>query len=169
MILTVPQSLQLYPPGYGGNPNQMVDVELDLSGLSGLGDCCVPTYDDTGAITNLDCSGCEPLAATPATGGAVPDTFGGTGPGSGGSITVPSTGLTPAQLTAIIQAGGTAASQALLAANGQSPYLRYNPATGTYMSASLGSTTATASLTGSMLPLMFGFVALVLVVMVIKK
>jgi hypothetical protein len=44
MIITVPRALFIYPPGYGGNPNEQVTIGLDAPGLpasslglSGLG------------------------------------------------------------------------------------------------------------------------------------
>lgn len=160
MRITVPATVQRYGPAYG-----------PAYGFSGLGDCCVTTYDDTGAITNLDCSACS----APATGGAIPDTFGGTGPGSGG-MNIPSSGaggLTAAQIAQMFAQGGAAAAQAIAAVNAPPGYV-YNPAAGRYMpgttlTASMGGGMASASLTGSMLPLMLGFGALVLLVMVLKK
>jgi hypothetical protein len=44
MIITVPRALMIYPPGYGGNPNEQLTIGLDAPGLpasslglSGLG------------------------------------------------------------------------------------------------------------------------------------
>jgi hypothetical protein len=157
----------------------MVQVPATYRSLAGLGDCCVNVTDDTGAVVSTDCSAC------PATGGAVPDTFGGTGPGSGG-MTPGSGGLTPAQIAQIIASVGGVTVAALNAAGacpagylfnsamgrcvpGALPGMSYNPASGTYVQASLGGVTAAGSLTGSMLPVVLGIAGLVVLMMVLKK
>lgn len=165
--VTAPAVVQRYGPAHG---------------FSGLGDCCVTTYDDTGAITNLDCSGCS----APATGGAIPDTFGGTGAGSGG-MTIPSSGgggLTAAQIAQMIAAGGAAASQAFGALNAPPGYM-YNSATGQYVRAGTAVGTAPAGFTynpatgsyvasstvsvAGIMPLVIGLAGILVLVMVLNK
>lgn len=38
MLITVPRRLLIYPPGYGGDPNEQIDIGIDAPGLTGLGD-----------------------------------------------------------------------------------------------------------------------------------
>lgn len=133
-----------------------VNIARGFRGLAGLGDCVQDP--DTGEISCTD--------NTPATGGAIPDTFGGTGPGSGGMGPTPSTGMTAAQIAALINSAGSAVANDLRAFNAPAGYV-YNPQTGRYVPA-VGST-LTSSL-GSMLPLLgIGLAAFLVIQMVGKR
>lgn len=145
----------------------MLQVPQVMS-LRGLGDCCVVTTDPDSGDTVTDCSGCasEPVSTpTPTT------------PSSS------SGGLTPAQIAAMISAGGTAAAAAFAGINAPPGYV-YNPATNQYVRAgamtappagfmynpSTGQYVASSSVSVSgVMPLVIGGVALIALMLVLKK
>jgi len=159
----------------------MLRVPSTLSYPLGLGDagCCVTSIDPTSGDTLVDCSACPPVDTT-SSGGS------GGSSGGGGTVTTSSSpSLTAAQIAQIIAAGGSAAVSAINAVNAPAGYsynantgqyvrsgaapLVYNPATGTFATATIGGVTSSASLTGSMLPVVLGLGALVLLAMVLKR
>ena len=46
MLITVPRSIMIYPPGYGGDPNEQLTFGIEGPGISGLGDPCLVTDAD---------------------------------------------------------------------------------------------------------------------------
>jgi hypothetical protein len=55
MLITVPRSLMIYPPGYGGDANEQLTFGLDGPGLNGLGMLGQVCTDDEGDI--IPCAG----------------------------------------------------------------------------------------------------------------
>jgi hypothetical protein len=136
MLLTLPQSLMIYPPGYGGSPNNDM-MDFGLGGLAGCpsGD----TEDESGVCWTPDgiYDGLDPtfenIQITPAT--PVPPIVA-TPP----TVTVPaSSSSSSASDAALIAALTSAGTKALTAS--QTPYVIpgtssiYNPATGQISSA----------------------------------
>lgn len=147
MILNIPAAYLLQPPGYGRDPNFMLEVGLE--GLGGLGITC--TQDFFGTET------CVPDTSSPVV-------YTTQGSGSGG-------GFDWSTLPQIINAAGAAASTALRA--GQDPRLIpgtntiYNPVSGGFATTS---GVAAQAFGASMLPMIgIAIVGLVVIVIAMKK
>ena len=144
MLITLPRAVQVYPPGYGGDPNQMLD--FGLTGLRGLGDCV--DDGDCGATDVVDPSQIAQIIASSPVTLAPPVTY-----------TQPGSSSTAADIAA---AANAAANAAKALATTQGPYVVpgtntiYNPATGQITSlAAINTTAATplATTLSSMLPI----------------
>lgn len=165
MLLTVPRSALIYPPGYGGDVNQLVDI-----GLMGLGDT-LDTINDLpvtapGTIDpNTDLVTPQQLQQelnTVSPAGAL------VGPQYGGSSAVQD--ITAATNAAAAAARALAMSQQPNVIPGTSAI--YNPATGQITSAlgtNLTAATAPLSAISSYIPLFLGVGVVIAVLSVLKK
>jgi hypothetical protein len=128
MLIQVPESIQIYPPGYA-DPNMQLYFGIDGPGLSGLGDCV--TDPESGLV---DCTGSGDFTAPTLTNPAVTD------PMTGITYTIQGTPSTPASTSsaaadaAAAIAAANAATTAIAKFVGPSVVtgtnLVYNPATG---------------------------------------
>lgn len=123
-------------------------AQAHLRALRGLGDVCVPTDFDYDPALCADAGGADP-GTLPVYGGGAPAITLTPTPVSTGSS---STGLTPAQIAALITTGGAAATNVIRAAQGQTVTL---PA-GSRTTASVGVTGSglTASIGSGLIPLL---------------
>jgi hypothetical protein len=195
VILQVPQALILNPPGYGGDPNRMIDI-----GLSGLGQLLLACSDGStmNSDTGLCADGSIPVAA-----GASPvaapcygaDFTGPLPPGS--QVCTNSTGqllnsngtlasgtpsaplptgnsIPASSIAQVIGAAGNAASSAIMASNAPTGYV-WNPTTGTYVRAvstgvpAAGGLSTTVGISGSIMLPIIGLVVVAGLLMVLKK
>lgn len=167
MLLTLPQSLMIYPPGYGGSPNNDM-MDFGLEGLGGLAGCPSGDSEDENGIcwtvdgvydgldpnfTNLQITAPTVTPAPPVTTTPTP------------------TSTSDASLIAAIANAGTNALR-----SSQTPYVIpgtntiYNPATGQTMPAvgsvlpagSVGTQVATSTINSFLPYLGLGALALLL-------
>lgn len=190
MLITVPQSLMIWPPGYGGAP-EMLTFGLDAPGLSGLGQdddsgsvdlSAGLTYTgDTGSSVDLsmpDITGTYTAPSSTDLTGSNPDILSSALPTGATSTSSSSSSSTTAQDIAALGPVLAAASKAIATATG--PYAIpgtnyiYNPATGqilmggvpvgTYNSLT-GTASALSAGISAYLPLLIGVAAIVGIVM----
>lgn len=195
MILQVPQALMLNPPGYGGDPNRMIDI-----GLSGFGQLLLACSDGS----SVNSAGLCADGSTPLPAGASPtgvpcygaDFTGPLPPGaqicaspSGqilnsngtpavGSGPAPQPGSIPASSIAqVIGAAGNAATSAIMAGNAPAGYV-WNAASGRYVPAVAipgvavpggGGLSTTVGISGSIILPIIGLVVAAGLIMVLKK
>lgn len=192
MLITVPRSLMIYPPGYGGDSNEQLTFGLDGPGLNGLGqdlsvdDLPVGSTSDTSNPFSL-----PSLVSDSPTGNALGfDSNATTLPGLTQSqinsaltpsITSSTPNSTTAQDIAALGPALAAASKAISVATGpyQIPNTNYiyNPATGQILlnGAAVGTYNpltgqlSAASSISSFMPLLLGIGAVVLLVSVMGK
>lgn len=164
MILQVPQALMLNPPGYGGDPNRMIDI-----GLSGLGQLLIACSD--GSTINSDTGLCAD-GSIPVTAGASPVTappVAGATPQTGGNISASS-------IAQVIGAAGNAAGSAIMASNAPAGYV-WNAAAGRYVPAVAGvpgtvagaGLSTTVGISGSVILPLIGLVVVAGLLMVLRK
>lgn len=172
MLLTLPQSLMIYPPGYGGSPNNdMMDF-----GLGGLGDCSMFTSADGSPASELLGGICVAddgtvLGSDPNYQATANDVIVPTAPTPTTPAGSTSSSASDAALIAALTSAGTKALTA-----SQTPYVIpgtnsiYNPATGQITAASgtalpagyVGATAATSTLNTFLPYLGLGALALLL-------
>lgn len=137
MLITVPRAIMIYPPGYGGDPNEQLTFGIEGPGLMGLGDPCNPGDSDYDP-SDPTCG--EPIPPAPSSGtnlntGTL-NPYAPTYPSTTPSTAVPSGSTLAQDLTALGPLLSSAAKSISIASG---PYAIpgtnyiYNPATGQIM------------------------------------